>query len=125
VETFDPSKGSVKTWICYLARCKALRRRQYLASRNFYGTVGIGSRKSSLFADDDLEAQLLLRERRALLKDVIEKLPPGQRRTMMLFYFDDMELQEISEALNLSHENVRHHYYRGIKKLRDALTAAQ
>jgi len=120
-ETFDPSRGSAKTWVSFLAWNIALRRRDYLASRKFYSAVSLGSRKHSLFADVDLEAELLLEERRDLLEDALQQLAPAQRKTLMLAYFENMDLQEISETLNLSHANVRHHYYRGLQRLKDML----
>ncbi len=34
-----------------------------------------------------------------------------------MFYFDGLELSEIGEKIGEPLENVRHHYYRGLKKL--------
>ena len=44
-------------------------------------------------------------------------LAERQRRTLELFYFEGLELREISEKLGEPLSNVRHHYYRGLKKL--------
>jgi RNA polymerase sigma-70 factor, ECF subfamily len=35
-----------------------------------------------------------------------------------LFYFDSLELREVSEKLKQPLANVRHYYYRGLEKLR-------
>jgi len=52
------------------------------------------------------------------LERAFEELPQIQRRTLDLFYFQGLELREISERLNEPLGNVRHHFYRGLEKLR-------
>ncbi len=41
-----------------------------------------------------------------------------QRRTLDLFYFEGLDLREISENLNQPLGNIRHHFYRGLERLR-------
>ena len=41
-----------------------------------------------------------------------------QRQTLELFYFQGLELREISEQLREPFGNVRHHFYRGLERLR-------
>ena len=41
-----------------------------------------------------------------------------QRRTLELFYFEGFELNEISQRLQEPFGNVRHHFYRGLERLR-------
>jgi RNA polymerase sigma-70 factor (ECF subfamily) len=52
------------------------------------------------------------------LERAFEELPEIQRRTLDLFYFQGLELREISERLNEPLGNVRHHFYRGLERLR-------
>jgi RNA polymerase sigma-70 factor (ECF subfamily) len=35
-----------------------------------------------------------------------------------MFYFEGLELREIAEELNDALGNIRHHYYRGLGRLR-------
>ena len=52
------------------------------------------------------------------LRCALEDLTPIQRRTLELFYFEGLELREISERLREPFGNVRHHFYRGLERLR-------
>jgi RNA polymerase sigma-70 factor (ECF subfamily) len=45
-----------------------------------------------------------------------------QRRVLELAYFEGLSLREIAEEVGESLGNVRHHYYRGLSKLRAFLT---
>ena len=54
----------------------------------------------------------------AYLLSAFEDLTEIQRLTLELFYFQGLELREISERLNESLGNVRHHLYRGLERLR-------
>ena len=52
------------------------------------------------------------------LLSAFEDLTPMQRKTLELFYFQGLELREISQRLNEPFGNVRHHFYRGLERLR-------
>jgi RNA polymerase sigma-70 factor (ECF subfamily) len=52
------------------------------------------------------------------LERAFEQLPEIQRVTLELFYFEGLELREISERLNEPLGNSRHHFYRGLERLR-------
>jgi RNA polymerase sigma-70 factor (ECF subfamily) len=51
-------------------------------------------------------------------------LSERQRQTLTLFFFEGYTLREISEHLKESLANIRHHYYRGLKHLKDDLDIA-
>jgi RNA polymerase sigma-70 factor (ECF subfamily) len=53
---------------------------------------------------------------------VQEALSEDQRETLRLFFFEGYTFAEIAEKLGQSFCNVRHHYYRGLEKLRKNLT---
>lgn len=48
-------------------------------------------------------------------------LSKKQRKTLELAYFRGLSLAEIADHMGESLPNVRHHYYRGLDKLRDVL----
>jgi RNA polymerase sigma-70 factor (ECF subfamily) len=52
------------------------------------------------------------------LEYAFNDLTPMQRETLKLFYFEGLALKEISEQLQEPLGNVRHHFYRGIERLR-------
>lgn len=115
---FDASKGTAKGWIGQVAYHRALDRRAHLERRGFYlGTDG-GVVDDTLMGETDLDREIQSRLNRVHLEKAFEELPERQRRTLELFYFEGFELREISEKLNEPLANIRHHYYRGLEKLR-------
>lgn len=52
------------------------------------------------------------------LHSAFEDLTSLQRQTLEMFYFEGLELREISERLGEPFGNVRHHFYRGLERLR-------
>jgi RNA polymerase sigma-70 factor (ECF subfamily) len=115
---FDPSKGLAKAWIVHIAYHRALDRRAYLSRRGFYVGTEIASLDDSLLGATDLEREVAAKLNRAQLEKAFKQLPEMQRRTLELYYFEGLELREISEKLNEPLGNVRHHFYRGLERLR-------
>ena len=55
------------------------------------------------------------------MQEILKILTPEQFETVKLFFFEGYTLTEISEKLGQPLGNVRHHYYRGLNKLRARL----
>jgi RNA polymerase sigma-70 factor (ECF subfamily) len=115
---FDPARGSGKAWIVQIAFHRALDRKAHLSRRGFYVGTDIDPLHDTLLGHSDLEQEVGSGMNRVLLERAFEDLPEIQRRTLNLFYFQGLELREISERLNEPLGNVRHHFYRGLEKLR-------
>ena len=112
---FDSSKGTASSWIVQIAYHRAMNRRQYLAHRQHYNTqeldeeqIGVG--RQPLFIDELTARNLLNRLR--------EQLSQEQRETLELHFFEGYSLREIAERTTQPLGNVRHHYYRGLERLR-------
>ena len=119
---FDPAKGSVKTWILQYAYHRSLSRRQYLALRNFYGRHQIGEREVSESNSGDASWRgLTFQEWKRAIEQGLATLNENQRKTLELVCFDGLLLSEIAERTKESLPNVRHHYYRGLERLRKFL----
>jgi RNA polymerase sigma-70 factor (ECF subfamily) len=123
---FDSSKGSVRSLLIQMCYQRAFSRRRDLARRNFYSSgevtenVTVAHRSPSLpFYDVSLEARF----GKAALRRAIEDLSFEQRATLRLCFFEGHTLEEIAVRLGQSYGNVRHHYYRGLSKLRKHLKA--
>lgn len=115
---FEPSRGSAKAWIVQIAFHRALDRKAHLARRGFYVGTDIDPLHDTLLDHTDVEREIGAEMNRLHLERAFEELPEVQRRTLDLFYFQGLELREISERLNVPLGNVRHHFYRGLEKLR-------
>lgn len=115
---FDPGKGSAASWIIQIAYHRAMNRRQYLTHRQHYNTQELdeeqvdGGRQPQLI--DEITA-------RSLLSRLREQLSQEQRETLELHFFEGYSLREIAEKTNQKLGNVRHHFYRGLERLRSNL----
>jgi RNA polymerase sigma-70 factor (ECF subfamily) len=115
---FNSSKGTPKAWITEIAFHRALDRKSYLDRRGFRRGTEVGCLDDTLMGETDLDEEIGARLNRALLQQAFQELPEVQRRTLELFYFEGLELREVAETLNETWENVRHHFYRGLERLR-------
>jgi RNA polymerase sigma-70 factor (ECF subfamily) len=124
-KTFDSSKGSARSWILQMAYRRAVSRRRYLTSRHFYTRLDLEDLASQL-ADprmraDRLEDSIEWELGNGSLQQVFEALSENQRQTLQLFFVDGYTLDEIAAKLGQSRGNVKHHYFRGLERLRKAL----
>jgi RNA polymerase sigma-70 factor (ECF subfamily) len=115
---FDPGKGGAKAWIVQIAYSRALDRKAHLSRRGFYVGTEIESLDDTLIGKTDVEREIGAKLDFAHLQRAFEDLTRMQRRTIELFYFEGLELREISERLHEPIGNVRHHFYRGLERLR-------
>jgi RNA polymerase sigma-70 factor (ECF subfamily) len=117
-ELFDPAKGSVKAWIVEVAFHRALDRKLHLGRRGYYLGTEVDSVDDTLLGATDLDREIGARIIRTQLERAFAELPEAQRRTLEMFYFEGLEFREIAEELDAALGNIRHHYYRGLERLR-------
>jgi RNA polymerase sigma-70 factor (ECF subfamily) len=122
---FDRSKSTARSWIVQMAYHRALDRRRYLKSREFYaqpyfvaaGVQVVGKPTT----ENDYSAEAIFG--RNGLDKVVNALSADQRETLRLHFFEGYTLLEVSEKLGQPLGNVRHHYYRALEKLRKEMFA--
>jgi RNA polymerase sigma-70 factor (ECF subfamily) len=115
---FDPLKGSAKGWVVQVAFSRARDRKAHLSRRGFYSGTDIDSLDDTLLGQNDVERQIGARLDFSQLQGAFEDLTHMQKQTLEMFYFEGMELREIGERLHEPFGNVRHHFYRGLERLR-------
>jgi len=117
---FDSTKSSVRSWIVQMAYHRAIERRRYLTTRQFYAHEEVESRGHQVVGqpttESDYSAEAVFG--RNGLEKVLEDLSQDQRETLRLHFFEGYTLAEIAEKLGQPRGNVRHHYYRGLERLR-------
>jgi len=117
---FDSSKSSARSWIIQMAYHRAIERRRYLTTRQFYSRTEIGSNTDHVVGtptnESDYSAEAVFG--RNGLNEVLKSLSEDQRETLRLHFFEGYALAEISQKLDQPVGNVKHHYYRGLDKLR-------
>jgi RNA polymerase sigma-70 factor, ECF subfamily len=118
---FDPSKGTVRSLLVQMCYQRAFSRRRDLARRNFYSSgetvENTAFTEFARFYDQSFEARF----GKAALQTAFRDLTVEQRDTLRLCFAEGYTLEEIAVRLGQSYGNVRHHYYRGLAKLRKHL----
>jgi RNA polymerase sigma-70 factor (ECF subfamily) len=117
---FDRSKSTARSWIVQMAYHRAIERRRYLESRRYYTHEDIQGDAAKVsgkwMVEDDYSADVVFG--RTGIQKVLGSLSENQRETIRLFFFDGYTIKEISDKLGQPVGTVRHHYYRGLEKLR-------
>jgi RNA polymerase sigma-70 factor (ECF subfamily) len=119
---FDPTRGPARFWILQMAYHCALGRRRYLNSRHFYTRVDLADVENELsdpgngIGGQQCDGDELLEN--SSLTRVFEGFSDDQQETLRLFFVEGYTLPEIAVKLNQTHGNVKHHYFRGLEKLR-------
>lgn len=117
---FDPARGKFSTWIMQYAYHRSINRRNYLLARQFYTSLVMDELTESqqkmlkLYSEPSHECTRFVRQ--ALLV-----LDERQRRTIEMVHFEGLSLRDVAAQQNESFSNVRHHYYRGLAKLKQHL----
>jgi RNA polymerase sigma-70 factor, ECF subfamily len=119
---FDPSRGTTKMWVLRYAYHRSMNRRKQLQIRHFYSNTDIAAIQDIMLTGETSIAAS--HEARELIQRGFQGLNPIQKRVLHLAYFEGLTMKEIAEEMGESLGNVRHHYYRGLDKLRDHLSQA-
>jgi RNA polymerase sigma-70 factor, ECF subfamily len=114
---FDPSRGNFYVWMMQYAYHRSINRKNYLIIRKFYGNIAVDDLSEfeqgmlELYTEPAYECKQFVRE-------ALEMLTEGQKRTIEMVHFQGLTLKEIAEQTDETFSNVRHHYYRGLAKLK-------
>ena len=112
---FNPAKGSASSWIIQMTYHRAIDRRRYLTARHHYNALELNEERHHAVGGqvsvDDVTARILLTRLRA-------ELSAEQLQTLELHFFEGYTFHEIAVKTGQALGNVRHHYYRGLERLR-------
>jgi RNA polymerase sigma-70 factor, ECF subfamily len=118
---FDSSRGTVASWVLQVAHSKSLNRLKRFRTGPLAWPVPISTINQVADAKIGPErvTEMVLAEK--VVQRALGELAECQRETLRLYFFEELTLREISARRNESMGNTRHHYYRGIRKLRSAI----
>lgn len=121
---FDAAKGTAKTWLMQVAYHRSLDRRVALRKHCSWSGTNIEDIQDISKSAFDVEQELGAKYNAEQLKKAFAQLSERQRMTLELFFFEGMTFREIAQRLDESLENIRHHYYRALSKLRKSSVLA-
>jgi RNA polymerase sigma-70 factor (ECF subfamily) len=108
-EGFDPLRGSMKSYLCQIAKNKAIDRCRAYRKQN---VVRLEDYMETVTDDDALEIPDYSR-----LYEEIRALPEPTREIMVRRYFHDEKPAKIAERLGLPKKEIENRLYRGKKAL--------
>ena len=117
VDQFDPAKGTAKTWLLEYAYHRAINRRRHLNSRKFYQQASIDEAEP-IQGTNSWFVRYTRCELRMLLEQGLSTLRTKERTVIELVSYEGLSMKEVAERTGESLINVRHRYYRGLRKLR-------
>ncbi|WP_077212461.1 sigma-70 family RNA polymerase sigma factor [Bacillus dakarensis] len=119
LDTFR-NESSYKTWLIKITvnRCKdVLKSWSY---KNLFITEIFKSKT----ATPSLESQYFRGEENELISKQVLELPVKLREVIILFYYQDYSIEEISDLLNINPNTVKTRLHRGRLKLKESLEGA-
>ncbi len=116
---FDPSRGSLKSWVATIAHRRAVDVvRSVESSRRREDTE---ARRSAMAPFDEPAEKVEVEEDRAKMRAALAKLTDTQREAITLTYFDGMTYREAADSLGTSLGTMKTRIRDGLLKLRAEL----
>ena len=120
--------SSLNTWLTSIA-VNLIRDHQRTQKFKFWKqaratAIDVNDVASFIAADQSTpEVQLIAREQVARLSGVLESISQNQRTVFLMKFQEEMDLQQISEAMNMPINTVKTHLHRALKAVRSQLSA--
>lgn len=122
MELFNPARGTLKVWLLQLAYTRSINRRYHLQRRKFYNQVEVDEQEISEFSPAAVPSlRMSSGEMGRLVREVLATLNESQRTAIELIAFEGLTFEEAAARTGETVANAKHHYYRGMMKLRECL----
>ena len=114
---FNPQRGTLKSWLCIVARSRAQDRFRKLSRCN---TVSVDD--VMLIGRMGVHDYIVQEENKREVADALNQLSLIDREILIRRYYYEQKPREISLAMNLSVKEINNHLYRSKQKLRKAVS---
>lgn len=117
-EKFDPRRGTLKSWLCMVARSRAIDCYRELTRR-----ASLPLDSAMMAGRMGVQDALLQEETRRELIAAVNALADLEKDILIRRYYFEQKPKEIAKALDLTVKQVDNYLYRSKQKLRHAVTA--
>lgn len=122
---FDPTRGSLPTYISMLARSRALDRwRAQVAHAAALEREALAPEARGLSTDGGADEAVLLEERSSAVMSALETLPAAQREAVLLAFGGGLTAREIARERDIPIGTAKSRIRLGLEKARESLEAA-
>lgn len=116
LDKYDPTKGSLRSWLCVIARHNAVD-----AARKCKQTLPLDEASEAASDKDSPESELERRELRRAVLDEVKSLGEPDREILLRKFYLGESSKEIAARLKMSVSNVDTRTSRAVEKLRKKL----
>lgn len=116
-DKFNPDRGTMKSWLCMVARCKAIDRYRAISK---HSTVPLES--AMLTGRMGIQDAFLQKETKRELIAAVNALTDIERDILIRRYYYEQKPREIAKALDLSVKQVDNYLFRSKQKLRKVIS---
>jgi RNA polymerase sigma-70 factor, ECF subfamily len=120
--TFDPSRGTFRTWVLRIAHLRVLNELRRRGRRPATAPGRDGEEVPALPDPAPGPAEEVWREhRRAIVREAVDALPPVQRQALRLAFLEDLTHEQVADFLNLPLGTAKSRIRTGLQSLRARL----
>lgn len=116
-DKYEPNRGTLKSWLCMVARCKAIDRYRTLSKHSTVPLEG-----AMMAGRMGIQDALLQEETKRELVAAVNSLADMERDILIRRYYYEQKPREIAKALDLTVKQVENYLYRSKQKLRKAIS---
>ena len=116
-DKYDPERGTLKTWLCMVTRCKAIDCYRALSKHSTVPLEG-----AMMVGRMGMQDALLQEETKRELVAAVNALADVEKDILIRRYYYEQKPREIAKALDLPLKQVENHLYRSKQKLRKAIS---
>lgn len=121
-DRFDPSRGSLLTWLGILARSRGIDRlRQQQSQQRRKDGLSIDQASELPARESDPDRELDLLETRHLVQEALGQLSKEQREPIEIAYFEGLTQTEIATRLDKPLGTIKTRMRQGMIRLREAM----
>jgi len=123
---FDPVRGTLKVWLLQYAYTRSINRRHYLEQRQFYSALEVDETAPVANPAERLNFKgMAPLETVRLVREALGTLNERQQTAITLVYFEGLTLSEAASKSGETVSALRHHYYRGLMRLRKVINSSR
>jgi RNA polymerase sigma factor (sigma-70 family) len=100
-ETFDPRRGTLRAWLCLLARRRAIDHIRSRHSRGRYQTTAAAADAAAHRAHPDVDDGLIWETEAKAVREAVRALPEAQREAVFLAYVEGHSYRQVARVLDI------------------------